>query len=55
MSQPEPYEDVVLGSGIGGKLLAGDLGRSGRRVAVVERRYYSGNKEDHSMSGERRA
>jgi pyruvate/2-oxoglutarate dehydrogenase complex dihydrolipoamide dehydrogenase (E3) component len=43
MSQPEPYEDVVLGSGAGGKLLAWHLARSGRRVAVVERRYIGGS------------
>src|SRR5262245_8782960 len=43
MSQPEPYEDVVLGSGAGGKLLSWHLVRSGRRVAVVERRYIGGS------------
>ena len=43
MSQPEPYEDVVLGSGAGGKLLAWHLARSGRRVAVVERRWIGGS------------
>ena len=43
MSQPEPYEDVVLGSGAGGKLLAWHLASSGRRVAVVERRYVGGS------------
>src|SRR6202790_2294672 len=43
MSQPEPYEDVVLGSGAGGKLLSWHLARSGRRVAVVERRYVGGS------------
>src|SRR5919106_27503 len=43
MSQPERYEDVVLGSGAGGKLLAWHLARSGRRVAVVERRYIGGS------------
>src|SRR5712692_6036468 len=43
MSQPQPYEDVVLGSGAGGKLLAWHLARSGRRVAVVERRYIGGS------------
>jgi pyruvate/2-oxoglutarate dehydrogenase complex dihydrolipoamide dehydrogenase (E3) component len=39
----EPYEDVVLGSGAGGKLLAWHLARSGRRVAVVERRWIGGS------------
>jgi pyruvate/2-oxoglutarate dehydrogenase complex dihydrolipoamide dehydrogenase (E3) component len=43
MSQPERYEDVVLGSGAGGKLLAWHLARSGRRVAVVERRWIGGS------------
>ena len=43
MSQPKPYEDVVLGSGAGGKLLAWHLARSGRRVAVVERRWIGGS------------
>jgi pyruvate/2-oxoglutarate dehydrogenase complex dihydrolipoamide dehydrogenase (E3) component len=43
MSQPKPYEDVVLGSGAGGKLLAWHLASSGRRVAVVERRWVGGS------------
>src|SRR5262245_60170315 len=43
MPQPESYDDVVLGSGAGGKLLSWHLGRSGRRVAVVERRYVGGS------------
>src|SRR6516225_4404252 len=43
MSQPQPYEDVVLGSGAGGKLLAWHLPGAGRRVAVVERRYIGGS------------
>jgi pyruvate/2-oxoglutarate dehydrogenase complex dihydrolipoamide dehydrogenase (E3) component len=43
MSQPEAYEDLVLGSGAGGKLLSWHLARSGRRVAVVERRYIGGS------------
>jgi pyruvate/2-oxoglutarate dehydrogenase complex dihydrolipoamide dehydrogenase (E3) component len=43
MSQPERYQDLVLGSGAGGKLLAWHLARSGRRVAVVERRYVGGS------------
>jgi pyruvate/2-oxoglutarate dehydrogenase complex dihydrolipoamide dehydrogenase (E3) component len=43
MAQTEPYEDVVLGSGAGGKLLAWHLARSGRRVAVVERRWVGGS------------
>src|SRR5713101_7938473 len=43
MSQPQPYEDLVLGSGAGGKLVAWHLARSGRRVAVVERRWIGGS------------
>src|SRR6266702_8372532 len=43
MSQTEPYEDVVLGSGAGGKLLAWHLARSGRRTAVVERKWIGGS------------
>jgi pyruvate/2-oxoglutarate dehydrogenase complex dihydrolipoamide dehydrogenase (E3) component len=43
MSQPELYDDIVLGSGAGGKLLAWHLARSGRRVAVIERRYIGGS------------
>src|SRR5262249_25146230 len=43
MSQPEPYEDLVLGSGAGGKLLSWPLARSGRRAAVVERRWVGGS------------
>src|SRR5690348_14075773 len=43
MPQPQPYEDLVLGSGAGGKLLAWHLARSGRRVAVVERRWIGGS------------
>jgi pyruvate/2-oxoglutarate dehydrogenase complex dihydrolipoamide dehydrogenase (E3) component len=42
MSQPESYDDLVLGSGAGGKLLSWHRARSGRRVAVVERRYVGG-------------
>jgi pyruvate/2-oxoglutarate dehydrogenase complex dihydrolipoamide dehydrogenase (E3) component len=43
MAQAEPYQDLVLGSGAGGKLLSWHLARSGRRVAVVERRYIGGS------------
>src|SRR5437879_12293825 len=37
------YDDLVLGSGAGGKLLSGHLARAGRRTAVVERRYIGGS------------
>ena len=43
MAQAELFGDVVLGSGAGGKLLAWHLARSGRRVAVVERRWIGGS------------
>jgi len=43
MSQPERFEVLVLGSGFGGKLLAWHLARSGRRTAVVERRWVGGS------------
>jgi pyruvate/2-oxoglutarate dehydrogenase complex dihydrolipoamide dehydrogenase (E3) component len=43
MSQPEQYEVLILGSGEGGKFLAWHLARSGRRTAVVERRWIGGS------------
>jgi len=43
MSQSERFEILVLGSGAGGKLLAWHLARSGRRTAVVERRWIGGS------------
>jgi pyruvate/2-oxoglutarate dehydrogenase complex dihydrolipoamide dehydrogenase (E3) component len=43
MSQAEQYEVVVLGSGAGGKLLAWHLAKSGRRTAVVERKWIGGS------------
>ena len=43
MSQPERVEVLVLGSGAGGKLLAWHMARSGRRTAVVERRWIGGS------------
>lgn len=43
MSQPERFEVLVLGSGQGGKLLAWHMARSGRRTAVVERRWIGGS------------
>ncbi len=43
MTQPELYEDLILGSGAGGKLLAWHLAQSGRRAAVVERRWIGGS------------
>jgi pyruvate/2-oxoglutarate dehydrogenase complex dihydrolipoamide dehydrogenase (E3) component len=43
MSEPEQFEALILGSGFGGKLLAWHLARSGRRTAVVERRWIGGS------------
>jgi pyruvate/2-oxoglutarate dehydrogenase complex dihydrolipoamide dehydrogenase (E3) component len=43
MSQPENFDVVILGSGQGGKQLAWHLGRSGKKVAVVERRWVGGS------------
>ena len=43
MPQPERFEGLVLGSGQGGKLLAWHMARSGRRTAVVERRWIGGS------------
>ena len=43
MSQPEQFEVLILGSGQGGKLLAWHIARSGRRTAVVERRWIGGS------------
>jgi len=43
MPQPERYEVLVLGSGAGGKLLAWHLAGSGKRTAVVERKWVGGS------------
>ena len=43
MSESERVEVLVLGSGFGGKLLAWNMARSGRRTAVVERRWIGGS------------
>jgi len=43
MPQPERYETLVLGSGNGGMYLAWHMARSGRRTAVVERRWIGGS------------
>jgi len=43
MAEPERFEILILGSGAGGKLLAWHMARSGRRTAVVERRWIGGS------------
>ena len=43
MPQPERCEILVLGSGNGGMFLAWHMARSGRRTAVVERRWIGGS------------
>src|SRR5437899_2860291 len=43
MSEPERFEVLILGSGQGGKLLAWHSAQSGRRTAVVERRWIGGS------------
>jgi len=46
MSQSEPFEILVLGSGTGGKNLAWHMARAGRRTAVLERRWIGGSCEN---------
>ncbi len=43
MPQQEYFDVVILGSGQGGKHLAWHLGRSGKKVVVVERRWVGGS------------
>jgi pyruvate/2-oxoglutarate dehydrogenase complex dihydrolipoamide dehydrogenase (E3) component len=43
MPVSEQFDVVILGSGQGGKLLAWHLARSGKKVAVVERRWVGGS------------
>ncbi len=43
MAETQRYEALVLGSGAGGKLLAWHLAGSGRRTAVVERKWIGGS------------
>jgi len=43
MAKPEHFEILILGSGAGGKLLAWHMAGSGRRTALVERRYIGGS------------
>jgi pyruvate/2-oxoglutarate dehydrogenase complex dihydrolipoamide dehydrogenase (E3) component len=43
MPQSEQFDVLVLGSGTGGKLIAWYMAQSGRRTAVVERRWVGGS------------
>jgi pyruvate/2-oxoglutarate dehydrogenase complex dihydrolipoamide dehydrogenase (E3) component len=43
MAQPERYDILVLGSGTGGKLVAWQMARAGRRTVVVERKWIGGS------------
>lgn len=43
MTEPEHYDALIIGSGEGGKFMAWHLGKSGRRTAVVERRWIGGS------------
>jgi pyruvate/2-oxoglutarate dehydrogenase complex dihydrolipoamide dehydrogenase (E3) component len=43
MPQSERFDVLILGSGGGGKLTAWYMGKSGRRTAVVERRWIGGS------------
>jgi thioredoxin reductase len=43
MSRPEQFDILILGSGKSGKLLAWYMAQSGRRAAVVERRWIGGS------------
>src|SRR5436853_5685652 len=43
MALREHFDALIFGSGFGGKLLAWHLARSGRRAAVVERRWIGGS------------
>jgi pyruvate/2-oxoglutarate dehydrogenase complex dihydrolipoamide dehydrogenase (E3) component len=43
MPRSEQFDVLVLGSGTGGKLVAWHMAQSGRRTAVVERRWVGGS------------
>jgi pyruvate/2-oxoglutarate dehydrogenase complex dihydrolipoamide dehydrogenase (E3) component len=43
MPDPEPIEVLILGSGQGGTALAWHMARSGKKTAVVERKYVGGS------------
>jgi pyruvate/2-oxoglutarate dehydrogenase complex dihydrolipoamide dehydrogenase (E3) component len=41
--ETQPYEIVIVGTGEGSKFLAWTLGKQGKRVAVIERKYVGGS------------
>jgi len=41
--ETQPYEIVIVGTGEGSKFLAWTLGKQGKRVAVIERKYIGGS------------
>src|ERR1700689_4308307 len=43
LTSTEEYDLLVLGSGAGGKVLAGYCAQKGQRVVVVERKYVGGS------------
>jgi pyruvate/2-oxoglutarate dehydrogenase complex dihydrolipoamide dehydrogenase (E3) component len=43
LSSPEVYDIVVFGSGEGTKSIAWTLGKQGKRIAVIERKYIGGS------------
>jgi pyruvate/2-oxoglutarate dehydrogenase complex dihydrolipoamide dehydrogenase (E3) component len=43
VAEPQHFDVLILGSGQGGKLLAWHMAQSGRRTAVVERRWVGGS------------
>src|SRR5277367_5822521 len=43
MAEPERLDVLILGSGQGGKLLAWHMAKSGKRTAVIERRWIGGS------------
>jgi pyruvate/2-oxoglutarate dehydrogenase complex dihydrolipoamide dehydrogenase (E3) component len=40
--ETQPYEIVIVGTGEGSKYLAWTLGKQGKRIAVIERKYIGG-------------
>jgi pyruvate/2-oxoglutarate dehydrogenase complex dihydrolipoamide dehydrogenase (E3) component len=43
MAEPERYQNLILGSGEGGKFIAWHLAKSGQKTAVIERRWIGGS------------